>query len=134
MWLPAAGSPRAWLAAALGGVALAAQAGEVGTLQWQGQERSYLLEAPADTGDAPLPLVLAFHGAGGNAADFAAETHLAAAATAHGMLVAFGDGTERAPGKRVWNARFCCGGDAVKAVDDVGFAGALIDAIARHHP
>lgn len=126
---------KVWLVAVfLCGIAFAAKAGELGTLQWQGQERSYLLFVPPGAGDKPLPLVIAFHGAGGNAADFSEETGLAKPGAAHGMLVAFADGTERTPGRRVWNARFCCGGDAVQRVDDIGFAGALIDRIARERP
>ncbi len=111
--------------------ALAAE-GEETTLDWHGVERSYILYAPAGL-SAPAPLTLAFHGAGGNARDFAAETHLAEAALAQGMMVAFADGTERAPGtgKRVWNAHFCCG---AAASDDIGFVGAMIDRIAKDHP
>jgi polyhydroxybutyrate depolymerase len=119
--------------AAVSALAGAAQAddGVRKTIDWQGVERSFVLYAPQEEMPTPLPLVLAFHGAGGNAHDFAAETHLAEAGAAHGMMVAFGDGTERAPGKEVWNAHFCCG---AAASDDIGFVGAMIDEIARERP
>lgn len=120
--------------AALAILAPMAQAAEseATTLEWQGVERSYILYAPAGM-TAPAALALAFHGAGGNARDFAAETRLAEAGLAHGMMVAFADGTERTPGtgKRVWNAHFCCG---ASAVDDIGFVGAMIERIAQDHP
>jgi polyhydroxybutyrate depolymerase len=101
------------------------------TLPWQGVERSYLLFTPPEATAAPLPLVLAFHGAGGNAHEFAGETHLAEAGLARGMMVAIADGTERSPGRRVWNAHFCCG---AASSDDIGFVGAMIDQIASKRP
>ena len=120
------------LAAALALFAVAARAGDGETmmLDWQGAQRDYILYAP-DGAAGPLPLVLAFHGAGGNAKDFAAETRLADAGLPRGMMVAFVDGTERAPGKRVFNAHFCCG---AAQSDDIGFIGAIIDDVAKHHP
>ena len=105
-----------------------ADEGVVKTLDWQGAQRSYVLYAPETGAIQPLPLVLAFHGAGGNAREFAAETKLALPALERGMMVVFADGTERAPGRRVWNAHFCCG--AAQA-DDIGFVGAMIDQVAK---
>jgi poly(3-hydroxybutyrate) depolymerase len=47
---------------------------------WQGRERSYLLVAPPDADPATaLPLVIALHGAGQDAASFADETRFAEA-------------------------------------------------------
>jgi polyhydroxybutyrate depolymerase len=118
------------LLCACGAAAAHAKDGETMPLAWQGTQRDYILYAPANA-TGPLPLVLAFHGAGGNAKDFAAETRLADAGVPRGMMVAFVDGTERAPGRRVFNAHFCCGG---AGVDDIGFVGAVIDDIAKHRP
>jgi len=108
-----------------------ADEGEAKTLEWQGVQRSYVLYESQEEMTKPMPLVLAFHGAGGNAREFAAETKLAAPALKRGMMVVFADGTERAPGRRVWNAHFCCG--AAQA-DDIGFVGAMIDRIAKDRP
>jgi polyhydroxybutyrate depolymerase len=98
---------------------------------WQDGERGYILHIPAGSPASPMPLVIALHGAGGNAAAFAAETHFGAAADATHMLVVFPDGTENAPGsnRRSWNARFCCGTAIVQEIDDIGFIGALIEHI-----
>lgn len=105
-----------------------------GTLVFAGAERSYLLHVPPGAGGAPLPLVIALHGAGGNGADFAAETQFGAAADAAGMLAVFPDGIQSAPGRGSWNAHFCCGAAAAQGLDDIGFIGALIDTVASQQP
>jgi polyhydroxybutyrate depolymerase len=97
------------------------------TMRWGGHDRSYLIHVPATGGSAPTPLVIVLHGAGGNAADFAAETQFVPAADARGMTVVFPDGTGTQPGQLSWNAHFCCGAAASEQTDDVGFVGALID-------
>jgi polyhydroxybutyrate depolymerase len=104
-----------------------------GSLMWQGIERTYLLHLPDAVGASPLPLVIALHGAGENGAGFAAETGFGAAAEAAGMLAVFPDGVQGAPGRGTWNAHFCCGKAVADNVDDVGFIGALIDAVAAQH-
>ncbi len=102
-------------------------------LQWDGRERSFLLHVPAKTNGA-MPLVIVLHGAGSNAAAFAEETKFAGEATRRGMLAVFPDGTETEPGKRSWNAHFCCGAGAKEKVDDIGFIAALIDHLAEQVP
>jgi polyhydroxybutyrate depolymerase len=104
------------------------------TIAFGGAERSYLLHVPPGAGGAPRPLVIALHGAGGNGADFAAETQLGPAADAAGMLAVFPDGIQSAPCRGSWNAHFCCGAAAAQRVDDIGFIGALIEAVARLQP
>jgi polyhydroxybutyrate depolymerase len=81
-----------------------------------------------------LPLVIALHGAGQDAAAFAEETGFAAAAAARRMMVVFPDGSGTEPGKLSWNAHFCCGVAAADQVDDIAFVGSLIDRIAATHP
>src|SRR6185437_10995847 len=103
-------------------------------LRWMSAERSYLLHVPANASGRRLPLVIALHGAGADAARFADETQFAAAADTRGMIVAFPNGTPGARGGRTFNAHFCCGEAVRQEVDDVGFIGAVIDDIARHYP
>ncbi|HUB95581.1 MAG TPA: PHB depolymerase family esterase, partial [Stellaceae bacterium] len=104
-----------------------------GTLTIAGTERSFVLHVPPGAEAKPLPLVIALHGAGGTGADFAAETKFDPAADAAGMMVVYPDGMV-APAKRgTWNARFCCGPAAAQDRDDVGFIGALIEALAKQH-
>jgi polyhydroxybutyrate depolymerase len=105
-----------------------------GALAWQGRERTYLLHVPAPAGSAPLPLVIALHGASGNAGGFAAETQFAAAADAARMVVVFPDGTGEKADSFAWNAHFCCGLPVREKTDDIGFIGALINAIATQTP
>jgi polyhydroxybutyrate depolymerase len=103
-------------------------------LRWQSAPRSYLLHVPPNPSGRALPLVIALHGAGDNAAHFAAETAFAAPSDAEDMMVAFPDGTVNAQGGRSFNARFCCGEAVTRQVDDVGFVGAVIDDVAQHYP
>jgi poly(3-hydroxybutyrate) depolymerase len=106
---------------------------EHGKLQWQGAARSYLLRVPPEAGSDPLPLVIALHGAGDSAGGFAEETRLGAAGDAAQMMVVFPAGTERVPGRETFNAQICCGDAIGQQADDVGFIGALIDDVAKHH-
>jgi len=99
-------------------------------LSWQGNERSYLLHLPDRAGGTALPLVVVLHGAGGNGADFAAETQFAAAETALKAILVFPDGVQAEPGRGTWDAHFCCGKALADRLDDIGFIGALIERIA----
>ncbi len=104
-------------------------------IQYQGATRDYLLHVPPNAGNAPLALVIALHGAGGDAASFAGETRFAQAADHLGMMVAFPDGGEYGdPPRRTFNAQICCGEAVARQVDDVGFVGAMIEDVAARHP
>jgi polyhydroxybutyrate depolymerase len=112
-----------------------ARADERIDIQYQGTTRDYLLHVPPDAGAAPLALVIALHGAGGDAASFAGETRFAQAANRLGMMVAFPDGGEYGdPPRRTFNAQFCCGEAVARQVDDVGFVGSVIEDVAARHP
>jgi polyhydroxybutyrate depolymerase len=125
----------AWLLAALLLAAASARADDRIDLQYQGSLRDYLLHVPPNAGSESLPLVIALHGAGGDAASFAGETRFAQAADKLGMLVAFPDGSEGGnPPRRTFNAQICCGDAVTRQVDDVGFVGSVIEDIAQHHP
>jgi polyhydroxybutyrate depolymerase len=104
-----------------------------GRLEWDGRERSFLLHVPAKT-EGAMPVVIVLHGANGNAAAFAEETRFAGEAERRHMLTVFPDGTETEPGKRSWNAHFCCGVAAKEKIDDTGFIAALIDHLAERMP
>ena len=116
-----------WLVAAATTVALS-----VGNLQ-----RSYEVHLPKDAPPAqPAPLVLVFHGGGGNAANAARMSGMDAKADAEGFIVAYPNGTGmRADAKLLtWNAWRCCGAALDNKVDDVAFVRALVDDIARRYP
>ena len=90
-----------------------------------GVMRSYLLHVPPKyTGDAPVPLVLDWHGL---LLDGATERQLsgyAELADQEGFIVAFPNGIDAA-----WNIGPCC--TTSRTVDDVGFAKALVAELER---
>jgi len=107
------------------------------------RNRDYLLHLPAgyDPGVA-YPLVIAFHGGGGQKegmngltcedGDEASPTCLSAVADAEGFIVAYPDGTANRLGFRSWNH----GGDAPglhcsyaceQGIDDIAYFDALVD-------
>mgnify|MGYP001815561043 CR=1 FL=1 len=103
------------------------------TLEYEGRTRAYLVHVPTAvaSGEA-LPVVLAFHGGGGNAAQFKGSAGLDAVAEREGVLAVYPDGTGLA-GLHTWNAGpRCCGSARDQDVDDVGFVRAVVaDLVAR---
>jgi polyhydroxybutyrate depolymerase len=112
-----------------------------------GLARSFVLHLPpAATGGAPLPLVIAFHGGGGNAEGFQAYAGLDAVSDREGFAVVYPNGTSRAaadpstllpPRLRrlfTWNAGGCCGFAMDENVDDVAFARRVVSAVAELAP
>ncbi len=97
-------------------------------LAFGGRERSYELHIPpAYDGVTLLPVVLVFHGGGGNANNAINQTHFDRVADANGFVAVFPNGS--GPLRRIlltWNAGNCCGYAVENAVDDVGFVRALI--------
>lgn len=95
------------------------------TMTFDGLQRSYLLYRPAALKrDAPVPLVAVLHGGFGTGAGAEAWYHWDAAADAHGFVVIYPDGLQRA-----WNAGLCCGSPMRQKIDDVGFLTALVTKI-----
>jgi polyhydroxybutyrate depolymerase len=74
-----------------------------------------------------LPLVLAFHGGGSTPLDMARFCRLAETAERHRFAVVFPSGSGPSSEYLTWNAGICCGHAARRDVDDVGFAGRLLD-------
>jgi polyhydroxybutyrate depolymerase len=96
-------------------------------VQVGGTTRSALLAGPAALPDAPLPLVLNFHGYSDDPLQQEGFSLMSEHAPAAGYVVAYPQGTGGLAG---WNAGACCGSAALSGVDDVAFTEALIDAIA----
>jgi polyhydroxybutyrate depolymerase len=106
-------------------------------LEQGGNVRRYVLHVPARRdADAPLPLLLAFHGGGGNGPGFQEYAGLDAVADREGFAVAYPDGSGRSFERRLltWNAGGCCGHAQTVGSDDVGFALAVIEDVARRVP
>ena len=92
-----------------------------------GRQRSYIVHVPAGaTGE--LPVLLAFHGGGGNAKGFQAYAELDAVADREHFLVVYPSGTGPLPNRLLtWNAGDnCCGYALRNKVNDVGFVITLL--------
>jgi len=97
-----------------------------------GRTRTYLLHVPPQAAsETPLPVVLCFHGGGGNAAGQKAWSGLDRIADREGFLAVYPDGTGRL-GRRLltWNSGTCCGYAHSHDVDDVGFVVVLLNDLA----
>ena len=97
-------------------------------------ERSYIVHVPPGiTQGKPFPVVLNFHGGGGNAALQIKRSLMDDVADRSQFLLIYPEGTPGTlPGLRTWNAGSCCGRAARERVDDVAFVRALmVDAAER---
>ncbi|MEK6594098.1 MAG: PHB depolymerase family esterase [Pseudomonadota bacterium] len=102
----------------------------------QSIQRSYLLHLPPQSASGkPLPVVLNFHGAGGNAETQKWYSKMDGAADRDGYIAVYPNGTGGIGGRFLtWNAGSCCGPAAAVRSDDVGFALAVLEDIARRTP
>ncbi len=97
------------------------------TLEHDGRTRQYHVHLPPRVKDhAPLPVMVVFHGGGGNGKQVAESTGFSALADREGFAVVYPDGTGRLRRMLTWNS----GGIPVYAadekVDDAGFVRALL--------
>jgi polyhydroxybutyrate depolymerase len=101
-----------------------------------GRTRTALVYVPTLPADGrPVPVVLNFHGGGGNAAAHRDYVRMDPLADREGFIVVYPNGTGRLEEKLLtWNAGLCCGYAANEKVDDVGFVRALIGALAARAP
>jgi polyhydroxybutyrate depolymerase len=106
------------------------------TLRHGGRARSYIVHVPAAAASGrALPVVLAFHGGGGEAAGFQAYAGLDAVADREGFLVVYPNGSGVFPRRLLtWNAGECCGYAMNNKIDDVGFAISVLDDLAKRTP
>jgi polyhydroxybutyrate depolymerase len=98
------------------------------TIEHDGLERSYLVHLPpqADSGE-PLPVILNFHGGGGNAEGQETYSQMDELADEVGFIAVYPEGTGRLEEAFLtWNAGACCGYAFENEIDDVGFVRALL--------
>lgn len=97
-----------------------------------GLERSYLLYVPPGaTRDAPVPLVLVFHGGTGRAAQMARMTRFTALARVERFAVAYPEGI----GENWNDGRIVPSSEAhAHGIDDIGFIRTLLDIVNALHP
>lgn len=125
-----------WLIAAAWSVvavlpAAADRATQAHTIEVGGLTRTYLLHVPPTLPAGPAPLVLVFHGGGGNGPGTERLTRFSELADRERLLVAYPEGV----GRNWYDGReFASGSRAHRErIDDVGFVAAMLDAIARAH-
>jgi polyhydroxybutyrate depolymerase len=96
-----------------------------------GRNREYIVHVPRGAA-AARPVVVAFHGGGGEAAGFQGYAGLDAVADREGFVVVYPFGTGPLPRRLLtWNAGECCGYAMNQNIDDVAFAVAVLDDVAR---
>lgn len=98
------------------------------TLNFDGIERSYILHIPSSYDERkPTPLLLAFHGGGGNAENQRRVSGFNEIADKNGFIVVYLNGTGRLEDTILtWNGGDCCGYAARNNTDDVGFVRAVV--------
>ena len=106
------------------------------SIDHEGRQRSYIAHLPhqASSG-APLPVVLNFHGGGGNAKDHKKHIGMDQLADKEGFITIYPNGTGRFKNSLLtWNAGSCCGYSQEENVDDVAFIRALLIDLSQWTP
>lgn len=106
------------------------------TLRHGGTDRQYLVHVPNGYDpEIPAPLVMSFHGGGGNMTIQATDEYygLISKSDKAGFIAVFPNGYSRLRngGLATWNAGNCCGTARDRAIDDVGFVRAVLDDVGR---
>jgi polyhydroxybutyrate depolymerase len=93
------------------------------------RRRTYLYHRPKDDdGKTPRPVVIVFHGGGGNAENAVRMTSLDAKADAEHFIAVYPNGSGPIDGALLtWNAWNCCGPALDEHVDDIAFVRAMVE-------
>jgi polyhydroxybutyrate depolymerase len=107
-----------------------------GALAREGRGRTFIVHVPPAAAEGkPLPVLLAFHGGGGNATGFQKYAGLDRIADREGVIVVYPDGAGVGRRLLTWNAGAdCCGYASKTHSDDVGFALAILKKLAHELP
>ncbi len=99
------------------------------------RDRFYELYVPSGyEKGTPAPVVMVWHGGGGFPAAVAKQSHMNEVAEKHGFLVVYPAGSGVFSKKLLtFNAGACCGYASKKDVDDVEFAVAVLDDLAKDY-
>ncbi|MFH1013227.1 MAG: PHB depolymerase family esterase, partial [Thermoplasmatota archaeon] len=94
-----------------------------------GLERTYCIHVPKGFDeDTSVPLVLVFHGGGGNARNIQETTSFNQKADEEGFLVVYPQGSGTLQNHLLtWNAGFCCAYAYENSIDDVSFIKELVN-------
>jgi len=100
------------------------------TIAVDGIDRTYIVHMPIaykNGKQAPLPVVLSFHGGGGNAENAMRNSNFNPLADEKGFIVVYPNGDGLLKDKLLtWNGGGCCGYAVTNNIDDVAFVRALI--------
>ncbi len=100
-------------------------------LEQNGALRQYLVHLAPSRSKAPMPVVVALHGGGGNAEQMERSSQLSRKADTAGFIAVYPDGSGRFGRMHTWNAGACCAWAMEHDVDDAGFIIAVIDDVVR---
>jgi polyhydroxybutyrate depolymerase len=101
-----------------------------------GVTRTFLLHVPQGVDPrVAMPLVVVFHGGGGNAMNAARMSGMDDKADLAQFVVAYPNGTGRLAGVGLltWNTWECCGEALERGADDVRFVRAMVESISREY-
>ncbi len=103
------------------------------TLMHDQRQRSALVRVPSTyNASNPAPMLLVFHGGGGNAEGAERMAQLTPLADKHNLIVVYPNGTGVLRDRLLtWNTWNCCGYALTHEVDDVGFVRNLIAMLKR---
>lgn len=105
---------------------------QVRTIGTGDQKRTYILHVPPQfEPKKKIPLVIAFHGGGGNATKLSKGIGLSKKADEAGFLVAYPNGTGWFEEAYTFNAGNCCGYARDLNIDDVAFTRMMLDDISK---
>ena len=108
--------------------ATAAAAPQEQTLSWGGTERHYLIGLPSGyNARKSCPLLLVFHGGGGNPGQVLKSSDIRERAEREGWILVAPAGSGRMGNLLTWNVGFGFGYALTAKVDDVGFVRRLLD-------
>jgi polyhydroxybutyrate depolymerase len=106
------------------------------SLHHDGRTRTYLVHLPASySKNKTWPVVLVFHGGGGNGEQMAKMTGFSRKADQEGFIAVYPNGTGLWQSRFLtWNSGNCCAWAYENRIDDVGFIRALIGQLKKDYP
>jgi polyhydroxybutyrate depolymerase len=104
------------------------------TFAHQGRERTFLLHIPATIDrQQASPVIINFHGGGGNARGQQAYSRMDLTAAKYKFIVVYPNGSGAFKQRLLtWNAGTCCGYAMQHKIDDVGFIREIITRLPRY--